>query len=279
MRTFHLTGRISEGEHRMREYFLNEKGEKGYFFRDETGTHFDVEKFWDNDIFTVLQRWKEKVGNEEIDVTIDNISARWEEYVNKIGDDAASKIVNHICGETRSTNDRVGKLLRQFIFVEIKGEKLESYLDKVVEAIQKEEDKREEEIKYLEKIPEYVGPPEEHADSGDQGQNDDKAAKAKKHYLMQRLESESPITYKAMCKALGDGFIKFDQDYFDFHCDRGCVGLFFKEGGFTEYKTIRECILIKGESPAKTTLENCAKNTPPKSWKGIKEKYFDTPAK
>jgi hypothetical protein len=96
---------------------------------------------------------------------------------------------------------------------------------------------------------------------------------------MQRLKAESPITHKAMCKALEDEFITFDQDCFNFHCDRGCVGLFFKKGGFTEYKTLRECILIKGKKPAKTTLENCTKNTPPKSWERIKEKYFDIPTK
>jgi hypothetical protein len=39
-------------------------------FWDERGLHFDLEKFWDNDISTVLQRWKDKVGDEEVDKTI-----------------------------------------------------------------------------------------------------------------------------------------------------------------------------------------------------------------
>jgi hypothetical protein len=99
------------------------------------------------------------------------------------------------------------------------------------------------------------------------------------HILMQRLKTESPITYKAMCKALDDKFITFDQSCFDFHCDRGCVGLFFREGGFTEYKTLRSYVLIKGNPPAATTLENCTRNSPPKSWQTIKKRYFDTPTK
>jgi hypothetical protein len=99
------------------------------------------------------------------------------------------------------------------------------------------------------------------------------------HILIQRLKTESPITYKAMCKALGDKFITFDRGHFDFHCDRGCVGLFFREGGFTEYKTLKEYIMINGNPPAKTTLENCTRNAPPQSWQEIKERYFDTPTK
>jgi hypothetical protein len=82
-----------------------------------------------------------------------------------------------------------------------------------------------------------------------------------------------------MQEALADKFITFEQNSFNFICDKGCVGLFFREGGFTEYKTLNEYVLIKGRTPVKTTLENCRKNTPPKSWERIKEKYFGTPTK
>jgi hypothetical protein len=91
----------------------------------------------------VLKKWEESVGDKEEETAINDIATRWEEYKNKIGDDTASKLVNHICGETGSTNDQKGKLLRRFLFVEIKGSKLESYLDEVVNVIQKEEQERE----------------------------------------------------------------------------------------------------------------------------------------
>jgi hypothetical protein len=34
------------------------------------------------------------------------------------------------------------------------------------------------------------------------------------------------MTYEAMCKALGDGFVTYEKEAkrFDFHCDRDCVG-------------------------------------------------------
>jgi hypothetical protein len=85
----------------------------------------------------VLKKWEERVGDKEEETAKNDIAARWEEYKNKIGNDTALKLVNHICGETGSTNDQKGKLLRQFLFVEIKGDKLESYLDEVVLEIQK----------------------------------------------------------------------------------------------------------------------------------------------
>jgi putative transposon-encoded protein len=63
-------------------------------FWDEKGLHFDVEKFRDNDISTVLQRWKDRAGDEEVDKTIADITVRWEKHVTKIGNDTALKIVS-----------------------------------------------------------------------------------------------------------------------------------------------------------------------------------------
>jgi hypothetical protein len=122
-------------------------------FTDEKGIHFDVEKFWDNDVFTVLQRWEDKVGDEEVDRAIKNVVVRWKEYVNKAGNDTALKIINHICGETVSKDEQTGGLLRQLLFVEIKGGKLESFLDGVVLEIQEEEQRRAGESEALRREP------------------------------------------------------------------------------------------------------------------------------
>jgi hypothetical protein len=125
----------------MREYFSD-----GVTFSDETGIHFDVKKFWDNDISTVLKRWEETKTDEEIEAAINNIRDQWKEYVNKIGRDTALKIVSHICGETGSTNEQIAGLLRQFLFVELKGGNLENYLDDVVNVIQDKEREDEQEL-------------------------------------------------------------------------------------------------------------------------------------
>lgn len=207
------------------------------------------------------------------------------EYLSKMAD------LNDMANGKLTAQQRFNRMLNPSTFdneLLYKSENLRRSTVIITEYIKKIERIEEEEKRNNQKndnhivSPEAANPPEKPAypaDSGDQGQNDDKTAKAKNHYLMQRLKLESPITYKAMCKALEDEFVTFDQGQFDFHCDKGCVGLFFKEGGFTEYKTLKEYILIKMEPPAETTLENCTKNTPPKSWKIIKEKYFDTPTK
>jgi hypothetical protein len=95
-----------------------------------------------------------------------------------------------------------------------------------------------------------------------------------KHYLMRWAEQEYPILYQAMKKAIEAKFIVLNNNFLDFKCDRGCVGLFFREGGNTEYKALTRYVLINGEKPAETTLENGAKNTPPNSWESMKKMFF-----
>jgi hypothetical protein len=170
-----------------------------FAYSDETGIHFDVEKIWNNDIFTVIQRWENKVGREEADKALKDIEDRWKEYKNKIGHDTALKIVSHICGETESTNEAIGKLLRKFLFVEIKGGKLEDYLDKVVNVIQNEEQEREDKLKrHLEKIPE-VGTPSQNQEPVSDTQPPADPVKATKRWLINRqyiikhTESDTPV--------------------------------------------------------------------------------------
>jgi hypothetical protein len=117
--------------------------------------------------------------------------------------------------------------------------------------------------------------------TGDAMENEppDIDAEIENHILMHWLKVESNATYQAMKKALKEKLITYKDGFFDFHCDRGCVGLFFREGGCTEYKTLNRHILINGKQPARTTLENCTKNKEPRSWIKIKKLYFDTPAK
>jgi hypothetical protein len=129
-------------------------------FADEESFHFDVEKFWDNDVSTVIQRWADKVGDGEVDKAIENIYVRWEEYATKAGNDTALKIASHICGEAVS----LGVLVRQFLFVEIKGGEMEGFLDSVVLEIQEEEQRRAAELEGIQREPAPdAQPPEQEA--------------------------------------------------------------------------------------------------------------------
>jgi hypothetical protein len=120
-------------------------------FEDEKGIHFDVENFWDNDVSTVLQRWWDKVGDEEAEKAIASISARWEEYVNKnkVEEDTQVKIGLSIREEATSENEIRYAITRQLLFVEIKGGKMESFLDNIILEIQEEEQKIADELESL----------------------------------------------------------------------------------------------------------------------------------
>jgi hypothetical protein len=52
------------------------------------------------------------------------------------------------------------------------------------------------------------------------------------------------------------------------------VGLFFREGGFREWKTLAQHLLINGEKLGDTTHENWKKDLAPKDWKKIKDMCF-----
>lgn len=104
------------------------------------------------------------------------------------------------------------------------------------------------------------------------GHSEDDAYKS--HYFMVSLKNDAKNAYDAMEKAIKSGLVNFKNDYFDFICDKGCVGLFFREGGFTEYKKISRFTRVKGEEIRLITLQNCPSNTPPAEWEGIKSIYY-----
>jgi hypothetical protein len=96
------------------------------------------------------------------------------------------------------------------------------------------------------------------------------------HYMARLWENEYKPLFEVMGKAIEAGLVEYTNDrMFNFKCTAGCVGLFFKEAGYTEYKQISRFILINGVAPAKTTLENAGKNTPPSEWENIKKQFFN----
>jgi hypothetical protein len=97
----------------------------------------------------------------------------------------------------------------------------------------------------------------------------------KDHYMAQLWKNDYKSLFEAMDKAIKAGIVEYTNNgIFNFRCDAGCVGLFFKEAGYTENKQISRFVLINGTPPAKTTLENAEKNTPPREWENIKKIIF-----
>jgi hypothetical protein len=95
-------------------------------------------------------------------------------------------------------------------------------------------------------------------------------------YFMMILKNEAPEAYKVMKECLKKGLVEYiDSGYFNFKCNKGCVGLLLAKAGYTEWKRIISFILINGEKCELVTLQNSTKNTPPKEWKEI-EKIFWT---
>ena len=95
-------------------------------------------------------------------------------------------------------------------------------------------------------------------------------------YIMARLKNEATLAYKALCKAIDNGLVELtDKKLLNFKCSKGCVGLFFKRGFFTDYKSLAPYILINGEEITNTTLKDGTKNAPPKDWQKIEEIYFN----
>jgi hydroxymethylpyrimidine pyrophosphatase-like HAD family hydrolase len=94
------------------------------------------------------------------------------------------------------------------------------------------------------------------------------------HHLAQMWKNENKILFAAMQKAINIRLVIFTGCHFDFNCDKGCVGLFFKEAGYTEYKHLNSIVLIKGEKPKNTTLQNATSNAPPVQWEKIKNQIF-----
>jgi len=97
----------------------------------------------------------------------------------------------------------------------------------------------------------------------------------KKHYLAQSWKENNITLYHVMERAYDAKIFRYDDDgFFNFNCDKGCVGLIFSEAGYTDYKSIFPHIKINGEPPATSTLGNAIKNSPPNSWEGIRKILF-----
>ncbi|MCL1812976.1 MAG: hypothetical protein FWG29_05590 [Treponema sp.] len=103
----------------------------------------------------------------------------------------------------------------------------------------------------------------------------EKDKKAENHYFMDVLKNDFPIAHNAVKIGLSKGIIEFtDDEKFNFKCDKGCVGLVFKQAGCTDYKMIKRFILMNDKKPADNTLRNCTKNTPPDEWEKLKTVFF-----
>jgi hypothetical protein len=96
------------------------------------------------------------------------------------------------------------------------------------------------------------------------------------HYFMRILKAEHPIAYSAVRNGRAAGIIEYKDGYFNFKCDKGCVGLIFNKAGYTEYKQIGRFILINGEEPGENTLKNCTSNAAPGEWETIEPILFPT---
>jgi hypothetical protein len=95
------------------------------------------------------------------------------------------------------------------------------------------------------------------------------------HYFMQILKYESKPTYEYMKKAIKIKLVQYtDNGYFNFLCDRGCVGLFFSTAGYTDFKRIFPFILINEEPCDDETLRNGSKHGDTVEWNAISKAIF-----
>ena len=93
-------------------------------------------------------------------------------------------------------------------------------------------------------------------------------------FFMQNMKNNHLSAYTAMKNGLLAGIVELKDSYFNFKCNKGCVGYVFNEAGYTEWKQIGQYILINDEKPGKYTLRNCTSNTPPDEWEKIKPIFF-----
>ena len=69
------------------------------------------------------------------------------------------------------------------------------------------------------------------------------------HYFMQILKNDAKYTFEVMKKAIEKGLVEYtSNNYFNFKCDKGCVGLFFAKTGFTDKLLSLGCNLRRMES-------------------------------
>jgi hypothetical protein len=92
---------------------------------------------------------------------------------------------------------------------------------------------------------------------------------------MQILKHEAKPTYEYLKKAIDIKLVEYTATgYFNFLCDRGCVGYFFGTAGYNDFKRISPFFLINGETCDVETLRNGAKHGNTKEWKVISKAIF-----
>ena len=94
-------------------------------------------------------------------------------------------------------------------------------------------------------------------------------------FFLSILKNDYKTCYKAFCSALKDNLIEKKSDgIFNFRCKTGAVAWFFRDSGYTEWKTIRQYV----ESDNKKLPESIASTsayTKSKEAKNICKKYFN----
>lgn len=80
-------------------------------------------------------------------------------------------------------------------------------------------------------------------------------------YFLIRLQEEAPICYSSILRAMDDGVVrKLEHGVLDFQTGVGAITYFFKESGFTEWKTIKEYVLTKGQNLSTNMKANSVTN-------------------
>ena len=79
-------------------------------------------------------------------------------------------------------------------------------------------------------------------------------------------------TYNAMKVFISEKIVETKDGLLNFKCKVGCVGYFFGETGCTEYTYITPNILINGNPPSITSLQNYTSNAAPKEWEALRQK-------
>ena len=89
----------------------------------------------------------------------------------------------------------------------------------------------------------------------------------KNNYFMVRLKNETSIGYQAMERLIEMRLINYDENHFDFRCDRkGTIASFFSYVDFNESGVLSEYVTHKGNTIDIITFRNAKKNTETKEW-------------
>ena len=99
--------------------------------------------------------------------------------------------------------------------------------------------------------------------------------KMEEHYLMQILKHEAKPAYEYLKKAIKIQLVQYTaMGYFNFLCDKGCVGYFFLKAGYTDFKRISPYILINEEPCDVEILRNGSKHGKTDEWYAINKAIF-----